>query len=116
MTFGNRRQALKHLIDSREEESHIEEMRACLKHEDWIEHELLPANWYFKKYTENLIFLTDLAEVHHGHEKALQFLKRDSKYSSEDLDNLKLFLEQVLSSIVQKVKGKSCTVYTCVTM
>ena len=98
MTFGNRRQALKHLIDSREEEIHIQEMRACLKHEDWIEHELLPANWYFKKYTENLIFLTDLAEVHHGHEKALQYLYRNSKYSSKDLDNLKLFLEQVLSS------------------
>lgn len=104
MTFGNRRQALKHLIDSHEEESRIQEMRGCMKYEDWMEHELLPANWYFKKYTENLIFLTDLAEVYHGHEKALQVLKRDSRYSSEDLDNLKLFLEQVLSTIIQKVK------------
>ena len=97
--FPCRKAALQFMIKESYSEDQVAEMRKLLKYEGWEESKYLPEKWHLRQTIKNatsksIVFLTPLGSEFKSYSTAIEFLLTNSKYSEEDVENIKMLREQ----------------------
>eukprot|EP00092_Neocalanus_flemingeri_P037514 GFUD01040848.1.p1 GENE.GFUD01040848.1~~GFUD01040848.1.p1 ORF type:complete len:1678 (+),score=428.68 GFUD01040848.1:552-5036(+) len=92
LSFRNRRSALSYMIKNNFPPEETDEFRQGLAHDGWKEDPMVPLNWRFKPKTP-FLYCTDEGEIIISHINAIRKIQSSEKYTPEQLEDLKRFIE-----------------------
>merc|ERR1719509_413842 len=103
--FNNRVAILQHMINGRDNQSQIDEMRKCLiKYEGWKESRNLPNNWIFlykwkvkassKDFQQTLKIISDEGLLLESYSAAKALMESNGRFDEDDVKSLESFKEE----------------------